>query len=242
MGLLTTLLLGMSILVGAWIAHLSKSETIELLSVSVAFGTMSLLAVLDLLPEALEYLSGKRTVFLFLFIILGILILKILDFFIPGHEHPQEAHGCKDGRTAHIGITTALAVIVHNLIEGMAVYSVSVQSVRSGLLMALGIGLHNIPMGMIIFSTIKEKPQKIKYILITLVSVSTFAGGLMMFSVSRLLNDFLLGAFIALALGMILYILFAGLLPCILRSSQKRESLTGILAGAAIMIVSNLLG
>lgn len=242
MGLLTTLLLGIFILVGALIANLSESGTIERLSVSVAFGTMSLLAVLDLLPEALEYLSGKRTVFLLLFTVLGILILKILDSLIPEHEHHHGEYVCDDRKTANIGITTSLAIIVHNLIEGMAVFSVSVQSVRSGLLMALGIGLHNIPMGMIIFSTIKEKPRKTKYIILTMVSVSTFAGGLMMFSVSRLLNDFLMGAFIALALGMIIYILFAELLPYILHSGRKRESLTGILAGAAIMMISSLLG
>jgi len=238
MGLLITFLLGIFIIFGALIANFSKSGLIEHLSIAIALGTMSLLAVWDLLPEALECLPGKKMPFILLFAALGILILKILDRFIPEHGEISPAG---EG-IAHVGIVTALAIIVHNLIEGMAIYSMSVQSLKLGLLMVLGVGLHNIPMGMIIFSTIKGKSRQIRYAIMAAVSLSTFLGGLLMFSVSSLLNDFLLGSLIALALGMILYIIFAELLPYVLHSKQKWLSALGIGIGVAIMFVSSLTG
>ena len=46
-----------------------------------------------------------------------------------------------------------MAVILHNIIEGMSLYIVS-SDIISGLFMCLGIGLHNIPLGLIIASTL----------------------------------------------------------------------------------------
>lgn len=55
MALSITFLLGIFIIAGAAIARSTKdSELIEQLSISIAFGTMSALAVLELLPESME--------------------------------------------------------------------------------------------------------------------------------------------------------------------------------------------
>lgn len=242
MGLLATFLLGIFIILGALIANFAESRWIEQLSIAIALGTMSLLVLGDLLPEALEFLPGKKIPFIFLFAALGIIILKVLDYFMPEHTHHQEEQHSDGAGMAHIGMVTALAIVVHNLIEGMAIYSMSVQSLRLSLLMVLGVGLHNIPMGMIIFSTIKGERRQTRYAIMTAVTLSTFAGGLMMFSISGLLNDFLQGALIALALGMLIYIIFAELLPYVLRSKQKKLSISGVCLGAAIMLFSSLAG
>ena len=54
MALITTFFLGIFIMAGALIARSAKNgRLIGQLSVSIAFGTMSALAVLDLLPEAI---------------------------------------------------------------------------------------------------------------------------------------------------------------------------------------------
>ena len=53
---------------------------------------------------------------------------------------------------------SSVAIILHNIIEGMAVYSMAAESLNVGVMIAFGVGLHNIPMGMIIYSTlVKEK-------------------------------------------------------------------------------------
>lgn len=236
-------MLGFFILIGAGIADFAKGRFIEQLSISIALGTMLSLAILELLPEAMEYFSGKRLPFLLLFIAAGAIFLKVLDQAAPAHGH---CHGgetaCRDQEIVHVGVTASAAIIIHNLVEGMAVYSVAASSLKLGLLMALGVGLHNIPMGMIVFSTLKHERKKIRGIFLGLVSLSTFIGGLLMSFVGGLHNEFFMGALISLALGMLLYIVVMELLPYVLSSRPKRLSAAGVACGAVIMLVSSLLG
>lgn len=68
---------------------------------------------------------------------------KGLDRFIPGHDSEHAGHpDCSDGDVIHIGIVSTIAIVIHNVIEGMAVYSMVEESIRVGLLMALGVGIH----------------------------------------------------------------------------------------------------
>ena len=58
MGILITFFLGIFIVIGALIAKAARNEhIIEELSISVAFGTMSALAVTELFPDCLLYTS-----------------------------------------------------------------------------------------------------------------------------------------------------------------------------------------
>lgn len=239
MGILITFLLGIFIVIGALVVCRARSNKfIEQMSVAIAFGTMTALVFTELIPETLASFSGKGRYTLIVFSLLGILVLKFIDKFIPEHDHAHGfSHECTTENVNHIGIMSAFAVIIHNIIEGMTVYSVIEDSMELGLLMALGIGLHNIPMGMMIYSTLENEKKNHRIILLSAVAMSTFVGGLIMNLMWFVINDSVIGILLSIALGMIVYIVVFELAPHLMHSKNKRISFIGILIGIAIIVV-----
>lgn len=229
MALLLTLFLGLFFLAGVLISKLStKTEFVECVSIAVAMGAMIALGIFDLLPEAF---SGEIKWYLaIIFIALGIGLLKVLDLFIPEHDENLE----------HIGIISVVAITLHNIIEGMTVYSIASQSINSGTAMAVGVGLHNIPMGMLIYTTLKNDRGWKEYVLIILSVVSTFIGGIIMAAMSTILSDIVVNYLVCIALGMVIYIIAFELLPSVLHAENKRVSIISSVAGFAVVLLSML--
>lgn len=242
MGLLITFILGIFIIIGILVIKLSKnSKIVEQLSISIALGTMASLVILELLPEVLETFDSKKYIIL-ISIIVGIVILKILDIFIPEHDHEHGlSHNCTEDNLIHIGIVSSVAIILHNIIEGMAVYSMTIESLKLGFIVSLGVGLHNIPMGMVIYSTLKNEDNKKKVILLMLTILSTFIGGILMMFISPLLSETVIGILICITLGMLLYIILFELIPHLLHSKNKLLTVIGIIIGILVLITSTLI-
>ena len=252
--LLLTLFVGIFILAGSICGIKSKSnKKITDFSISMAFGVIVFLIVLSLIPETYEVLNEEvGTVRTILSIIvlsaIGIVLLKILDMFIPHHEHESHhTHNhtnnkCHNEHLHHIGIISAVAIIIHNVIEGMSIYLVSSKDLLSGLLLCLGVGLHNIPMGLVISSTLisasftKEKTLKISLI----VSISTFIGGIIMFLLGGV-NNMAEGVLLGLTIGMLIYILAFELYEQISNMKDKKTARLGILIGSCLIILSTLI-
>jgi ZIP family zinc transporter len=243
MGLLVTFILGIFIFVGILIIKLTKnSKVVEELSISIALGTMSSLMILDLIPEIINTFNKNNFILVIIFIFIGIIILKLLDIFIPEHDHEHSlSHNCSQENIVHIGIVSTLAIVLHNIIEGMAIYSIVNEDLRVGMLVALGVGLHNIPMGMIIYSTLEKEKKSKKILLLTISILSTFIGGLLMNFINTLLSDFVIGLLICITLGMLIYITLFELVPHILHSKNKKLSFTGIIIGIVIILISSLI-
>lgn len=243
MALLITFLLGLFIILGALITRLTRNHhLVEQFSVALAFGALATLALTDLLPEAIEHL-GATPSSAFLIIVcmaVGIGVLKIIDHFVPDHDNKSLTadHNCSEDNVMHIGIMTTVAVSLHNLIEGMTVYSVAAESLQSGLLVALGVGLHNIPMGMVIFSTLQHESRSKKIVLMACASLSTFVGGLAMNSLWFAIDDFQVGLLIALTLGMIAYLVVFELLPHLTHAHNKKLAVLGVIIGVAVVLIS----
>jgi len=241
MGLIITFILGLFFLIGVLFVHLGKNtKVVEQWSISIALGTMAALISFDLIPEMLEHMEGISFIWIVLLILFGIGLLKGLDFFVPDHDDHDAPHNCSEENLVHIGIVSLIAIVLHNVIEGMAVYSLSVESIKTGLLIALGVGLHNIPMGMVIASTMEHENKKHKIIAYILATLSTFIGGLLMFLIHSLISDFVIGILICITLGMILYIVLFELIPHVFHSKNKKISILGILLGIIIIVISSL--
>ena len=90
--LVMTLVTGLFMLIGLIIITFTKNnEKVVNFSISMAFGVMVMLVILELIPESYELVSGSFSkplnfVIIFLFILIGIIILKALDKFIPDHD------------------------------------------------------------------------------------------------------------------------------------------------------------
>ena len=250
-GLILTFIVGLFILLGSLLAtKFNDNKRFTDFSISLAFGVIFALVLFELLPEIYETfridLSLFRTILCIVILsLIGIFILKILDSFIPHHEH--EAHhnhthkndDCHNEHLKHIGLISATAIIVHNVIEGMSLYLVSSASIISGLFLCIGIGLHNVPMGLVISSTLyKSNYSKKSIIKISLlVSLSTFVGGIIMLligGVSHIVEGILLG----ITLGMLIYILIFELLHQIYHMKNKKICNIGICLGMSLLAAS----
>lgn len=247
-GLLTTLLLGIFILIGALLAFLvKKKDKVVDFSIGLALGVMAMLSVLDLLPEIIEHL-GLHHIYIFLLgTAAGYYLLRLLDKFIPDHDHNDEPNLTpkeKKENLIHIGVVTSLAIVLHNIIEGMAVYGTILSDAKLGLEVTLGIGFHNIPLGMVIAAAFYQSNENFwKTIsIISAVSLSTFLGGLIMFFLDlSTINPLLLGTLLSVTLGMVLFITLGELIPRVRESKNKKVSYIGIAIGIMILLIASLI-
>lgn len=242
LALLVTLILGIFILIGALLAYLVKrKEEVTDFSLGLALGVISMLIITDLLPEIYEKFTWTNIYLLVVFAVLGFALLKILDHFIPDHEDSNTTKKEDSNNLIHIGVMTALAIMLHNIIEGMAVYSTVLADASLGVMVTIGIGFHNIPLGMVISSAFyQSKENKYKTILIILlVSISTFIGGLILFFFNITnISNIVLGILLSVTLGMLCYIAWDELVPRILNTNNKKLTITGIVIGIIILLIA----
>ena len=224
-GLVLTLVLGLFIIIGAFLMHIFENkERFLVISLSMAFGVMVSLIFLELLPESFEIFNEKYSsiisiAMILIFSIIGFLILKILDKFIPDHEDDDEAN------LIHVGIVSSIAIILHNIIEGMAIYNTFNTSINLGILLSIGVGLHNIPLGMVLSSTFYKSlsNKKKSNVIIFLISTSTFVGGLIMCIFNNVFkNEFIIGLLLSITVGMLVYINIIEILPKLIKSKDKK--------------------
>ena len=131
--------------------------------------------------------------------------------------------------------------MIHNIVEGMAVYTTVLTNVSTGLMLAIGIGFHNLPLGMVIATTFYQgnQPAKKGVLVLAGVSLSTLLGGFLSFLLNnKTLPDRAIGSLLSLTLGMLIFILLSELLPRIRKSKYKLERNIGIGLGIIIMLLS----
>lgn len=240
MGLIITLVLGLFILIGASITIFSKNNKKFIdFSLGLAFSVITMLIIVELIPHTYETLISSSTnviaiLAIIISVITGVLVLKVLDSAIP-HHHGDHVHNIE-----HIGIVTSIALVLHNIIEGMAVYNVVSDHLSVGLLMAVGVGIHNIPLGMVVtsalYKTNNSKKKTAIYLLI--VSLSTFVGGLIMFFASSLITEIVEGLILAITIGMLSYISVVELLPKIIKTKEKKNTIIGVIIGIIIIFIT----
>ncbi len=229
-----TFFLGLFFAAGAVASRVSADAAkIEGISISVAAGAMSALAAVDIIPEIVAEM-GSNIIKALLFTAAGIVFLKILDRFVPEHHGDEKS----PGTVIHIGIVSAFAIILHNVIEGMAVYELGIESLRQGIIFAIGVGLHNIPMGMLVYSTLKKETKIKKCIILFAVMISTFAGGVVMALLGDSMSHIFIDLLTCITLGMIIYIISSELVPYMASHRNYKMYAVGIAAGIAIVAVS----
>ncbi|MCR4601238.1 MAG: ZIP family metal transporter [Clostridia bacterium] len=243
MALTVTFCAGLSILVGVLVTRITKNgshvEFVEHMSVALALGALVALLIFDLIPELWEATEDAGKTFVAVNVVFGFSILGGLDRFIPDHHDTVENHDHENA--AHIGIMASLALILHNIVEGMTVYTLSTSDLQQGIIFAVGIGLHNIPMGMLIYTTINGRRRGQKTFIILSVLVSTLAGGLLMDMISEYMTDQLICGLLCLATGMIVYIAFVELIPHVLRTKPLLHSAVAVCAGFLLVFLSCML-
>lgn len=235
--LLLTVITGVFFLMGILFNKICKgNKNINILSIALSFVILLYLIIFDILPE----ISESFNFYALLFILLGLVLLKILDFFVPQHDHHHKDKNDNkkehDNHLNHIGTITIIALLLHNILENMALYNVAIKDFKSGMFMCLGIGLHNLPLGFQIGSNLKKENNFNIFIL----TISGLVGGvinLFIGNISEVITTYLL----SFTLGMLIYLTFFELFKEMIENIKNRYTYYGVILGVIIIILLRLI-
>jgi ZIP family zinc transporter len=246
--LVLTTLAGLSTGIGSLIAYFIKKPKTIYLSVSLGFsaGVMVYVSFVELLPGALESVGQVGGVVAFF---VGILVIGIIDIFIPDESNPHHFKGIFnsksdikiDQRLMRTGLFTALAIAIHNFPEGLATFGTALTNVKLGLIIAIAIAIHNIPEGisvsMPVYYATKNKKKAFMYSFLS--GIAEPIGAIIGFIVLMpFLSDFLLGSMLAFVAGIMVYISIDELLPMAHEYGHNHTVVLGFVSGMFIMALS----
>ena len=247
--LIMSTLAGMSTAIGGLIAVLSRRTDERFTSFSLGFsaGVMVLISFQELLPDARGSLTpalGARYagVAAAVSVAAGMFLALLIDRMVPSGPAPSgPAAGGHSDALWRVGLVTAIAVMVHNLPEGIATFMAGYADAKVGVPVAVSIALHNIPEGIsvavpVYFGTGSRWKA---FGWSTLSGLSEPAGALLAFLVlGPFLSPAMLGVIFGAVAGIMLAISFDGLIPASQQSGHTPAAVGGIFSGVVFMEIA----
>ncbi len=247
---LLTLIAGMATALGGIISLFTKQTKKKFLSASLGFssGVMIYISFVEMFPKAHDYLAqsfgilrGSWAACASFFI--GILIIMAIDNLIPSPESSLTAAKAEHQEAAlkRMGVLTAVAICIHNLPEGLATFTSTLDDVNLGITMASAIAIHNIPEGIVtsvpIFYATGSKRKAFGISLIS--GITEPFGAIVGYLIMRpFLGSTAYGIIFAAIAGMMIYISVQELIPMAREYDKGNTMIFGFIAGMAIIAVS----
>ena len=235
---LITTIAGLSTLIGIIPIYLKIKNTKKLICISLAFasGVMSSISIFSLTPESYELLRenlriAPSIILMIIFFLIGILLTSFFDKIFQKLEN----------KLYKIGIINTLALMIHNIPEGILTFSTTTSNISLGITLAISIMCHNIPEGIsisvpIYYST-KSKKKVWFYTIIS--GFSEVLGAILtyLFLYSFINNQFI-GIILSLTTGIMIYISLFELLPNSLEYKEKKTTIVAFIIGFIFMILN----
>ncbi len=236
-----TTIAGLSTLLGTSLIFVkNKSSKIIISTLSFAAGVMITVSITDLIPESINYLNKTfkiiPTILISsIFIVSGIIISMTIDKYINKN---------REGELYKVGIISMIAIILHNIPEGIATYLSTENNFKLGLALTIAIALHNIPEGIsiaipIYYST-KSRVKALTYTLLS--ALSEPIGALLAYLfLSKIINNNIMGIIMALIAGIMIQISIYELIPTSFKYKNKKLSLIYLIIGIIFMTLNHLI-
>lgn len=214
-----------------WKDKLMKFDT-EL--TSFAAGVMLTVALLDMVPEAIENGEVKTASW---FVLIGIMFLFLLEKTSLWFHHHHEPHG---HQPKMVGVW--LGDTLHNFTDGLAIGASFLFGQPAGIATALAVGAHELPHEMADFSLyIKAGYSRLFTLFLNVFSsMATMLGAILVYKFGAGING-LAGAILGLAGGMFLYVALADLIPELHMETSKKSisrQLFFFFFGTILMVVT----
>jgi ZIP family zinc transporter len=268
-GLLLALFAGLSTTLGCIFSFFVKEPNPKFISLIMGFsaGVMILVSFVELLQHGIESIGFNLGI---LFFFVGMISMLLIDVSVsheyefedsiemltnekrlmdPYHHrhyrhrdrHNEEINRFNLERTSKF---VFLGVFIHNIPEGIATFISTVEDVQLGIILAIAIALHNIPEGIAVSVPVYAYTNDRKKAFFWSFSsgISEFLGALLIgLILYPFINDFLLGAMLAIVAGIMIYISLDELLPVSHSIGKEHIAILGLIAGMSIMAVSLIL-
>ena len=244
---LLTCIAGLSTMIGTiFIFYKSKNtENIITTALSFAAGVMLCVSIIDLIPSSIIEINNTFRLFptyiiMFMFLVIGIIISMTIDKFLPS----DNLYTTNNKSLYKVGIISMLAIILHNIPEGIATYIASHTNIKVGLSLTLAIAMHNIPEGISISIPIYYSTKsRLKAILYTFVSALSepFGAIITYMFLQKYINNTFIGFLYAIIAGIMIHISIYELLPAAKKYNNKLRLKTSFLIGIIFMLINHLL-
>ena len=237
MPFLLTTLAGISTLIGTLVIFIKrKNNNIIISSLAFAGSVMIMVSITDLIPEAYHLIIKEHTLFesiilILLFMNVGIIISMLIDKYLPNSNELYR-----------VGIVSMIAIILHNIPEGIATFVTSSSNIGLGITLTLAIAAHNIPEGITIALPIfYSTGSKFKAIIYTLTSgLSELFGATIAFLFLKpVINDTNLGVLFAIIEGIMIHISIYELFPTSFKYKKYGLSIISIIIGILFILITH---
>lgn len=190
----------------------------------------------------------------------GILLIGLIDRLVPNYENPHELHSIEEmdhglanlpdneahdfGRLRRMGLFTALAIGIHNFPEGLATFTAALTDPNLGIAIAVAIAIHNIPEGIAVSVPIyyatgsRKKAFKLSFLSGLSEPVGALFGYLILMP---FFSPAVFGVLFAGVAGIMVFISLDELLPAAEEFGEHHLTITGLVAGMAVMALSLLM-
>lgn len=245
-GFLVTTLAGLSTMIGALFIFFfpSKQDTIIVRALSFAAGVMVTISLTDLIPEGKDLLmatfySIPDWLICFIFVVIGVIISMLIDRYIPDSTNTNTT---SSKNLYRVGIISMVAIILHNVPEGIATFMATNKDMALGISLAIAIALHNIPEGISISIPIYfSSGSKIKAIFYTFISgISELLGAILAcLFLAAFMTDTIMGVLFSIIAGIMLHISFYELLPTAHSYHKQATMRLFFLVGVGFMLINH---
>ena len=247
--LLIPTIAGFSTVLGGLIVFLKiKKENITkfiTFCLSFSLSIMILISILDLIPASSRIVLENFGIFNGILIsisafLIGGFIINIINNKIKSYQ----IKNTNDAALYRVGILSMLALMIHNIPEGIATFMATLQDINLGISLGIAIMLHNIPEGIAIAVPIYYSTKKKgKAILKTFVSGWAELIGALIALI--FLRNFITETFISLVLilvaGIMITLSINELFPKAKEYNHDKYIILGLISGLIIMIINNLI-
>ena len=240
MGFILTIIAGFSTMLGTLLIFIKKkNENIIIASLSFAAGVMLTVSITDLIPESYSLLINlfakfPAFIYMLIFVVCGVLLSMLIGKYIPTTS--------SNGNLYRVGIISMLAIIIHNIPEGIATFMATNSNIMLGISLAIAIALHNIPEGISISIPIYYATNsKFKALFYTFISgISEPFGALLTYLfLSNFINDRIMGFLFGIIAGIMIHISLYELLPTANSYKKKGIMLLFFMIGVLFMLINH---
>ncbi len=210
-------------MIGASIGVIVRNPSKKLLGTIMGFagGLMLAVVVFELIPEAI---NKTNILFTVIFYSIGIGIVMLIEK-ITAKKSMETSNYMK------VAIITSLGLMLHNLPEGIIMGCGFLVEQNLGVQMSVIIALHDIPEGIAVTAPLMASNVKVgKIIIYAFLTALPTALGAALGVMAGKISDFYLGLSLALASGIMMYVVFGELIP------ESNKLWSGILNTLSVII------
>jgi Predicted divalent heavy-metal cations transporter len=237
-----TILAGLSTMIGTIILFFKTKNKNNIIVSSLAFaaGVMLCLSLIELIPEGYRLINKKYNIFAsilvtLIFINIGVIISSMIAKITPDKNN---------NKLYKVGIISMIAIIIHNLPEGIATFLATNNDRNIGLSLAIAIALHNIPEGISISVPIyyasKSKSKAFFYTFISALS-EPLGAFLAFIFLKPFVTNTVMGMLFSFIAGIMMHISCKELLIEAVSYNKKGRVVVFFLIGVLFMVINEFI-